>query len=74
MKTTHYIVCSGDTLTSIGKRFGLSWRQLYELPNNSIFRQRRPDPNRISPGDVLAVPTVNDAARRLGAFVPGDGA
>jgi murein DD-endopeptidase MepM/ murein hydrolase activator NlpD len=68
MNVRHYIVESGDTMTSIGQKFGVPWRQIYGLPENSVFRLRRPDPNRIQPGDVIAVPATNDAARRLGAF------
>lgn len=65
-----YAVREGDTLSSIAKRFGMSWRELYEHPANLDFRSRRPGPHRIMVGDLLLVPGRNDAARRLGAFMP----
>lgn len=69
MKTVPYIIKSGDTLTDVARRFGMSsWEQLYQLPENAEFRERRSDPSKIFPGDMLNVPAVNDAARRLGAF------
>ena len=52
-----YTIRSGDTLTSIARRNGLaSWRDLYYLPENATFRTKRPNPDRIFPGDVLMIP------------------
>lgn len=68
MRLVTYTVRSGDNLTQIGRRFGMSWRELYEHPENSALRARRPDPNEIFPGDAIIIPGTRDAARRLGAF------
>ncbi len=52
-----YTVQSGDTLTLIAKRHGLSsWRDIYFAPENAAFRQKRPNPDRIFPGDVVTIP------------------
>ena len=48
-----YTVATGDTLSGIAARLGLGdWRRLYEANRGVIG----PDPNRIYPGQVLAVP------------------
>ena len=58
-----YIVQAGDTLSGIARRFKLSsWRTLYDAPENAAFRKRRPNPNLIFPGDVIAVPELAAAA------------
>lgn len=51
-----YTVVKGDTLWAIARRYGVTWRELYEHGNNATFREKRPDPDRIYPGDVLWVP------------------
>lgn len=51
-----YTVRPGDCLSSIAKRFGYSWRYLYDHPDNAEFKKKRPDPNLIYPGDVLKLP------------------
>jgi hypothetical protein len=55
--TTPYIVKSGDTLTTIARTHGLaSRREIYYASENENFRQRRPNPDRIFPGDTLVIP------------------
>lgn len=39
-KTTEYEVQKGDTLSGIGKRFGVPWREIYEADRDQI---RDPD-------------------------------
>ena len=51
-----YTVVYGDHLTGIASRYGMTWRQLYEHPNNEAYREKRPDPNVLYPGDQLWVP------------------
>jgi LysM repeat protein len=48
-----YTVVSGDTLSSIARRFKVSggWQQLYRLNSGTIA-----DPNHIYPGQVLVIP------------------
>lgn len=62
MPDTHR-VAPGDNLTKIAKKYGYaSWRDLYFHPDNKAFRKRRPDPNKIRPGDVIALPKQKKAA------------
>lgn len=56
------VVESGDNLSSIAKQLGTTWRDLYEAPENEELRRKRPDPNKIKPRDVVALPP--DVARR----------
>jgi hypothetical protein len=52
-----YVVKSGDTLTAIAKRNGYgSWRDIYRHPDNAPFRAKRPNPDKIFPGDELVLP------------------
>jgi hypothetical protein len=52
-----YIIQPGDTLTQIAAREGFaSWRDIYYDPENTSFRAKRPNPDRIFPGDVLIIP------------------
>lgn len=53
-----YVVRPGDNLTIIGRRHGLSWRDIYYHADNEAFRGRRRNPNRIFPGDVVMIPSA----------------
>jgi hypothetical protein len=54
---TVYIVKSGDTLSKIAREHGYnSWRDIYYHADNAEFRRKRPDPDRIYPGDELILP------------------
>ncbi|WP_394849797.1 peptidoglycan-binding protein [Pendulispora brunnea] len=70
-----YTVVQGDCLSTIARRFGFSdWRKIYDAPQNADFRQKRPNPNVIQPGDVLFVPektpkTVKVATGKTHRFV-----
>lgn len=46
-----YEVVKGDNLTKIGKRYGLSWKEIYEANKNIIA-----DPDLIQPGWKLKIP------------------
>lgn len=55
---THTVV-TGDTLSAIAVRYGFEageWELIYNQPSNSQFRQLRPDPNLIEPGDKVRIP------------------
>ena len=46
-----YTVVSGDNLTKIGEKYGISWQQIYEA-NRDILN----DPDKIFPGQELKIP------------------
>lgn len=56
-----YTVNQGDCLSSIADRYGLpNWQTIYNHPQNGAFRNLRPDPNVIYPGDELYIPDGNE--------------
>ena len=46
-----YEVVKGDNLSKIGKRYGISWKEIYEANKNIIS-----DPDLIQPGWKLKIP------------------
>jgi nucleoid-associated protein YgaU len=46
-----YTVESGDNLTKIGQKYGLSWQQVFEANKDTIK-----DPDKIFPGQELKIP------------------
>ena len=77
MLSTEYVVKSGDTLVKIAKEHGFAdWREIYNHPDNRAFKAKRPNPDRIFPGDVLMIPGGSSDAPPLpqtGAGVAGGG-
>ena len=52
-----YTVQQGDCLSSLAKAFGFAlFHSIYDHPNNAAFRQLRPNPNVLLPGDQLYIP------------------
>ena len=52
-----YTVKQGDWLQGIAERFGFaSYKTIYDHPQNAAFKQKRPDPDVIYPGDQLFIP------------------
>jgi hypothetical protein len=51
-----HVVQEGETLSAVAFRYRTTWSTLYSHPVNSKYRALRPDPNRIEPGDVIAIP------------------
>lgn len=49
--TTEYEVVKGDNLSKIGKKFGVSWKDIYEANRNIIS-----NPDLIQPGWKLKIP------------------
>jgi len=75
--STEYVVKSGDTLVKIAKEHGFAdWREIYNHPDNRAFKAKRPNPDRIFPGDVLMIPGGQSDVPPLpqtGAGVAGGG-
>ena len=46
-----YTVVSGDNLTKIGAKYGLSWQQVFDANKDTIS-----DPDKIFPGQELKIP------------------
>lgn len=56
MPTVH-VVQQGECLSSIAHKYGFSnYEKIYNHPDNAEFKQARPDPNLIFPGDRLTIP------------------
>ncbi|WP_433812642.1 LysM peptidoglycan-binding domain-containing protein [Flavobacterium johnsoniae] len=51
--STDYTVKSGDSLSKIGKQFGVSWQAIFEANKDIIS-----NPDLIQPGWKLKIPTV----------------
>lgn len=52
-----HVVRPGECLTMIARQYGfLDYRTVYEHPDNEALRQKRPNPNILFPGDVVAIP------------------
>lgn len=52
-----HTVKQGENLTRIAKKYGFAdYKVIYEHPTNEAFREKRPDPNVLFPGDVINVP------------------
>jgi hypothetical protein len=60
-----HVVKRGDTLSAIAKQYGVkSWQEIYNHSSNALFRRKRPNPNRIYPGDRINIPATG-APRRI---------
>ena len=52
-----YTVQQGDCLSSIAQTWGFSdYKPIYFASENAAFREKRPNPNIIFPGDILFIP------------------
>jgi N-acetylmuramoyl-L-alanine amidase len=50
-------VKQGECLSSIAKKYGfIDYRIIYDYGENAAFKQKRPNPNIIFPGDVIVIP------------------
>ncbi|MEP7127190.1 MAG: peptidoglycan-binding protein [Byssovorax sp.] len=68
MPSSHTVV-EGECLASIAARFGFrKWRTVYDDDANADLRSLRPDPNVLSPGDIVTIPDrqVRDEAADTG--------
>jgi hypothetical protein len=55
---TDYVVKQGDYLAKLAKQFGLPANAIWNHPNNSDLKQKRPNPNVLFPGDQLHIPDL----------------
>ncbi len=56
----NYIIQQGDTLTRIALKNGLnSAEDIYNHPANKTFKDKRPNPNVIYPGDQITLPEAS---------------
>jgi hypothetical protein len=54
---TYHTVDQGECLDSIAKKYGFTdYRTIYNHAKNALFKQERPNPNIIYPGDSLFIP------------------
>ncbi|HLT37850.1 MAG TPA: peptidoglycan-binding protein [Enhygromyxa sp.] len=52
-----HVVVPGDCLYRIAQQYGFAdWRTIYDHPDNAEFRELRPNPNLIYPGDEIHIP------------------
>src|SRR5579862_4427830 len=52
-----HVVRQGECLSLIAARYGFAdWRTLYDHPQNAALKRKRPNPNVLEPGDVVAIP------------------
>ncbi len=66
MPTPHTVV-PGECLSSIAADFNFDdWRTIYYDASNADFRQLRPNPNLIYPGDILNIPDF-DSGHQAGS-------
>jgi Ca-activated chloride channel family protein len=63
-KVEKYTVKPGDWLASIARQYGIGdWKKIYDYPKNKEFRDKRPNPNRIYPGDVVWIPGAEEQSQ-----------
>jgi N-acetylmuramoyl-L-alanine amidase len=52
-----HTVQQGECLSSIARQYGFKdWKVLYDDPANAELKKRRPNPNVLYPGDLVAIP------------------
>jgi len=52
-----HTVSKGECMSSLAARFGFpSWKTIYDAPGNEALRKKRPNPNLLAVGDVVALP------------------
>ena len=61
-----HTVAPGESLAQIAHAAGIeNGKKLYDAPENAALRKRRPDPNRIRPGDEISIPASPAASFTL---------
>lgn len=58
-----HTVSQGECLSSIARQYGFKdWTVLYDDPANAELKKRRPNPNALCPGDLVAIPDPKPTA------------
>jgi N-acetylmuramoyl-L-alanine amidase len=60
----NYTVQQGDCLSSLGYKFKIPWKKLWDHANNAALKQLRKSPDVLFPGDVIFIPekTIKEEA------------
>src|SRR4051812_36519592 len=59
MPRKHRII-AGECLSSIASAYGIrDWKAIYDHADNRAFKEARPDPNVVLPGDVILIPDLD---------------
>lgn len=58
-----HTIAQGECALSVASQRGTPWAAVWEHPENTELRARRPDPAVLQPGDVLFVPEPEPAPR-----------
>ena len=52
----NYTVKQGDCCSSLGYKFGIPWKKIWDHANNAALRQKRKTPDVLFPGDTIFIP------------------
>lgn len=51
-----HIIASHECINSIAVRYGFTWSDIWDHPDNQALREARTNPNLLCPGDELVIP------------------
>lgn len=51
-----YTIKSGDCLSSLGERYRIPWKKIWQDSANEPLRKKRGDPDVLYPGDIIYIP------------------
>lgn len=52
----NYTVKQGDCCSSLGYKFGIPWKKIWDHASNAALRQKRKTPDVLFPGDAIFIP------------------
>ncbi|MCI0329966.1 MAG: peptidoglycan-binding protein [candidate division Zixibacteria bacterium] len=66
MATIHKVK-QGECLSSIAQKYGFpDWKKIYNHPENKDFKEKRPNPNVLYPGDKIFIPDKEEKEESCG--------